>query len=87
MEINYCCYQNKGCVVDEEPRGRGILPFCIYGSGEEIGCQVRKMAYTLVVVVMVVGMGGGGWGVGYWSEANRIEPCITLIKATFKNHF
>ena len=36
------------------------------------------------------GRGGGGvlsWGVGYWSGANRIEPCITLIKATSKNHF
>ena len=30
---------------------------------------------------------GGRGGVGYWSGANRIEPCITLIKATFKNYF
>ena len=64
MEINYYCYQNKECVVDEEPRGEGILSFCIYGGGEGIDCQVRKMTYPLVVMVMVVGMGGGGWGIG-----------------------
>lgn len=64
MEINYYCYQNKGCVVDEEPRGWGILPFCIYGGGEGIDCHVRKKVYPLVVVVMVVGMGGGGWCIG-----------------------
>ena len=33
------------------------------------------------------GGGDGGWGVVYWSGANRIEPFITLIKTTFKNHF
>ena len=74
-------------MVDEEPRGWGILPSCIYGGGEGIDCHVRKKVYPLVVVVMVEGMGDRGWAVRYWSGTNRIEPCITLIKTTFKNHF
>ena len=52
-------------MVDEEPRGWGIFPFCIYGGGEGIDCHARKKTYPLVVVVMVVGMGRGGegWGI------------------------
>lgn len=51
-------------MVDEEPRGWGILPSCIYGGGEGVDCHVRKKVYPSVVVVMVEGMGGRGVGGG-----------------------
>ena len=48
-------------MVDKEPRGWGILAFCIYGGGEGTNCQVRKKGVSFGGCR---GGGVGGWGIG-----------------------